>query len=58
MKYPIDIQTFQEIIEDGAWNEIWIFEFKLNKTAEIAYNQIINKNYAAHMHIPAKSFTE
>ncbi|MFN0201603.1 MAG: AAA family ATPase [Bacteroidia bacterium] len=29
-----------------AWNEIWIFEFKLNSTAEIAYNQIINNNYA------------
>lgn len=34
-----------------AWNEVWIFEFKLNKSAQVAYNQIIRKNYAApYMH--------
>ncbi|MFN0204397.1 MAG: AAA family ATPase [Bacteroidia bacterium] len=29
-----------------AWNEIWIFEFKINSTAQTAYNQIINNDYA------------
>jgi hypothetical protein len=29
-----------------AWNEVWIFEFKLNSSAEIAYNQIISNHYA------------
>lgn len=30
----------------ALWNEVWIFEFKLNSTAEIAYNQIVTNNYA------------
>ncbi|MFN0204163.1 MAG: AAA family ATPase [Bacteroidia bacterium] len=38
-----------------AWNEIWIFEFKLNATAEVAYNQIINNNYAGQYQNSSKS---
>jgi len=30
----------------SAWNEVWIFEFKLNSSAEVAYNQIVSHNYA------------
>ncbi|MFN0203505.1 MAG: PD-(D/E)XK nuclease domain-containing protein [Bacteroidia bacterium] len=29
-----------------AWNESWIFEFKINTTALAAYSQIINNKYA------------
>lgn len=29
----------------SKWGEIWIFEFKLNKSAQVAYNQIIKNNY-------------
>ena len=31
----------------ATWNEVWIFEFKFNKTAEIAFQQIIDNDYAA-----------
>ena len=27
-------------------NEVWIFEFKLNSSAEVAFDQIVTKNYA------------
>ena len=38
-----------------AWNEIWIFEFKLNSTAEVAYNQIITHNYAGKYLLSGKA---
>lgn len=35
-------------------NEIWIFEFKLNNSAEVAFQQIIENNYAAKYHNAGK----
>ena len=38
-----------------AWKEVWIFEFKLNSTAEVAYNQIISNHYAEQYLLSRKS---
>jgi hypothetical protein len=43
MKYPIGIQDFARIIEDGY---VYIFEFKLDGTADEALQQIEDKGYA------------
>ena len=59
LKYPVGIQTFTEIIEEkyiyvdktqliyDLDRFVFIFEFKINGSAEEALQQIIERDYAA-----------